>query len=333
MWFLCLHHPMQFALVGKGDGETSSLAWCPADEQALVDAQEANAKCLQHLPPAQASEQLLSEGVPWEDRVWQSFFSAYSIFATVHSFWPTKFSTDRTSDGLLRPVSIISKFNRIDCEWAEPERLGFAKNMPLKVLPASRLVSHLLVKEGGCSLEWTPSQWPALPQHLYDKVNDGEAAHCGRGPESSSRACYGCSSTSASQAIGPCLVRSQLEEFVCGGMQTQGREWALHLAEVSTVLVWLQIKRRAEKTTCDPDQSRRHDPDRSRPHDPDRPTPFFLGLHLAEGNTSSTSWKCPGTAIHHQHTLRASSYYVVRAFTFLFKALFKVLITCIVCVC
>ena len=55
---------MQFALVGKGDGETSSLAWCPADEQALVDAQEANAKCLQHLPPAQASEQLLSEGVP-----------------------------------------------------------------------------------------------------------------------------------------------------------------------------------------------------------------------------------------------------------------------------
>lgn len=42
-------------------------------------------------------------------------------------FLANKISTGRTSDGLLRPVSIISKFNRIDCEWAEPERLGFAK--------------------------------------------------------------------------------------------------------------------------------------------------------------------------------------------------------------
>ncbi len=51
---------MKFALVGKDDEETSSWAWCPvaAEEQALVEA-----------PPPQASEQLLSEGVPAEDRV------------------------------------------------------------------------------------------------------------------------------------------------------------------------------------------------------------------------------------------------------------------------
>ena len=61
---------MKFALVGKDDEETSSWAWCPvaAEEQALVEAQEANAKRVQHLPPPQASEQLLSE-VPAEDRV------------------------------------------------------------------------------------------------------------------------------------------------------------------------------------------------------------------------------------------------------------------------
>lgn len=60
-------------LVGKGDEETSS-SWCPvaADEEVSVDAQEANAKCVQHLPPPQASEQLLSEGVPTEDRVSQA---------------------------------------------------------------------------------------------------------------------------------------------------------------------------------------------------------------------------------------------------------------------
>ena len=261
MWFLCLHHPMQFALVGKGDGETSSLAWCPADEQALVDAQEANAKCLQHLPPAQASEQLLSEGVPWEDRVWQSFFFQLTLSllpCTVfdqQNFPPTEHQT--VCCGLCLSSQSL---NRIDCEWAEPERLGFAKNMPLKVLPASRLVSHLLVKEGGCSLEWTPSQWPVLPQHLYDKVNDGEAAHRGRGAESSSRQFY------VSQSSHWTMSSPLPAGRICLWWNADpGREWALHLAEVSTVLVWLQIKRRAKKPTCDPDQSRRHDPDRSRP--------------------------------------------------------------------
>ena len=197
----------------------------------------------QHLPPAQHQSNFLVKEFLERTACDNRFFSAYSIFATVHSFWPTKFSTDRTSDGLLRPVSIISKFNRIDCEWAEPERLGFAKNMPLKVLPASRLVSHLLVKEGGCSLEWTPSQWPVLPQHLYNKVNDGEAAHC-----------YVCIvSQSSHWTMSSPLPAGR----ICSWWNAElGREWALHLAEVSTVLVWLQIKRW--------------------PHDPDRPTPFFL---------------------------------------------------------